>query len=74
MDELNIQTEFTTNLISDMIKKWLRKSGYDVDVQLNKVNATVTDGIMHVHLDVDAEIEEAQLKRIFIRKTAKPTE
>ena len=41
-----------------------KKFGYDVELKLNEVNATVIDGKTHVHLDVDAELEKDELMKI----------
>ena len=35
-----------------------KKLGYDIDIQLNEIKTTITDGKTHVHLDVDAELEK----------------
>lgn len=41
-----------------------KKFGYDIELKLNEVNATVIDGKTHVHLDVDAELEKDELMKI----------
>lgn len=65
MDEMKIVSKFTTNMISKLVKMVLRKKlGYNVDIQLNEIKTTITDGKTHVHLDVDAELEKEELIRI----------
>lgn len=65
MDEMNIVSKFTTNMISKLVKMVLRKKlGYDVDIQLNEIKTTITDGKTHVHLDVDAELDKEELLKI----------
>ena len=65
MDELKIVSKFTTNMISKLVKMVLRKKlGYDIDIQLNEIKTTITDGKTHVHLDVDAELEKEELVKI----------
>lgn len=65
MDEVKIVSKFTRGVISKLIKAVLHKKlGYNVDIQLNEVNATITDGKTHVHLDADAELDKDELVRI----------
>ncbi len=65
MDEVKIVSKFTRSVISKLIKAVLHKKlGYNVDIQLNEVNATITDGKTHVHLDVDAELDKNELLKI----------
>lgn len=65
MDEVKIVSKFTRMVISKLLKMTLRKKlGYDIDIQLNEVNATITDGNAHIHLDVDAEIPKNELSKI----------
>lgn len=65
MDEMKIGSKFTTNIISKLVAMVIRKKlRYDVKLKLNEVNATVIDGKMHIHLDVDAELEKDELMKI----------
>ena len=65
MDEMKIVSKFTTNMISKLVKMVLRKRlGYDIDIQLNEIKTTITDGKTHVHLDVDAKLEKEELVKI----------
>lgn len=65
MDEMKIVSKFTTNMISKLVKMVLRKRlGYDIDIRLNEIKTTITDGKTHVHLDVDAELEKEELMNI----------
>lgn len=65
MDEMKIVSKFATNMISKLVKMVLRKKlGYDIDIQLNEIKTTITDGKTHVHLDVDAELEKDELVKI----------
>lgn len=62
---MKIGSKFTTGIISKLVSMVIRKKfGYDVELKLNEVNATVTDGKMHVHLDVDAELSKEELMKI----------
>ncbi len=65
MDEMKIVSKFTTNMISKLVKKVLRKkTGYNIDIQLNAITASINDGRTHIHLDVDAELEKDELTKI----------
>ena len=65
MDEMKIVSKFTTNMISKLVKMVLRKKlGYNIDIQVNEIKTTITDGKTHVHLDVDAELEKEELIKI----------
>ena len=65
MDEMKIVSKFTTYMISKLVKMVLRKKlGYNIDIQVNEIKTTITDGKTHVHLDVDAELEKEELMNI----------
>ena len=65
MDEMKIESKFTTSIISKLAGLAIRKKlGYDIKLTLNAVSATVVDGKTHVHLDVDAELEKDDLMKI----------
>ena len=65
MDEMKIVSKFTTNMISKLVKMVLRKKlGYNIDIQVNEIKTTITDGKTHVHLDVDAALEKEELMNI----------
>lgn len=62
---MKIGSKFTTSIISKLVIMVIRKKlGYDVELKLNEVTATVIDGKTHVHLDVDAELEKDELVKI----------
>lgn len=65
MDEMKISSKFMRNLVAKLVKKTIKKKvGYDVDIQLNELTVTVTDGTAHVHLSVDAELNKDELTKI----------
>lgn len=62
---MRIESKFTTNIVSQLIKVVLRKRlGYNVNIQLNEMKTTITDGKTHVHLDMDAELDKDELAKI----------
>lgn len=65
MDEMKIVSKFTRNMISKILKVMLKKkSGYNVDIQINDVNVTINEGKTHVHLDVDAELDKDEVMKL----------
>jgi len=62
---MKIGSKFTTGIISKLVSMVIRKKlGYDVQLKLNEVTATVNDGKTYVHLDVDAELTKEELNKI----------
>lgn len=65
MDEMRIVSKFTIGIISKALKMVVhKKTGYNVDIQLNEITTTINDGKTHLHLDVDAELEKDELIKI----------
>ena len=65
MDEMRIVSKFTRGIISKAIKMVIRKkTGYNIDIQLNEAITTISDGKTHLHLDVDAELDKDELMSI----------
>lgn len=65
MDEMRIGSKFITGIISKLLVTVVKqKLGYNIDLELNAVNATVGDGKAHVHLDIDAEVSNEEIMRI----------
>lgn len=65
MDEMKIVSKFTREIVSKILKTVMhKKTGYEVDIQLNEITATISDKKTHLHLDVDAEINKDELMKI----------
>lgn len=65
MDEMKIESKFARNVISKLLRRVLRKKlGYDIDIQMNELHATITDGKAHLRMDVDAELDKEELIKI----------
>ena len=65
MDEMKIVSKFTRGIISKALKMVIhKKTGYNVDIQLNEITTTIADGKTHLHVDVDAEIGKEELINI----------
>lgn len=62
---MRIVSKFTRGIISKAIKMLIRKkTGYNIDVQLNEAITTISDGKTHLHLDIDAELDKNELMNI----------
>ena len=65
MDEMRIESKFARSVISKLLRRVLRKKlGYDIDIWVNELHATITDGKTHLHMDVDAELDKEELMKI----------
>lgn len=65
MDEMKIETSFMKKIMARLIKKAIRKKlGYDIDIHLNELFATVIDGIAHIHFNIDAELDKTEFTKI----------
>lgn len=65
MDEMKIISKFTRGIVSKILKTVIhKKTGYEVDIQLNEITTTISDGKTHLHVDVDAEINKDELMKI----------
>lgn len=65
MDELKLvlSTRFMRTIVTKMLAKAIhKKTGYRVDVQINKIEADTNDGKIRVHVDVDAEMNSEDFK------------
>lgn len=51
MDEMKLVSKFTRGIVSKLLNKVIKKNtGYDINIQLNEVTATMTDGKTHLHI------------------------
>ena len=65
MDEMKINSKFTRMLLSKLAKGVLHKKlGYNVDIQLNELNASISDEKAHVHVSIDADMSKEELMKI----------
>lgn len=62
---MRIVSKFTRGIISKALKMVVhKKTGYNVDIQVNEITTTINDGKTHLHVDVDAELERDELIKI----------
>lgn len=67
MDELKLvlHTRFMRSVVTKMLSKAIfKKTGYDVDIQLNKIEAETYEGKIRIHMDIDAELNKEDLVKI----------
>ena len=67
MDELKLRlsTRFMRNIVTKIIKKAIfKKFGYQVDIQLNELQVETIDGKVHIHANVDAELDNTEFMKI----------
>lgn len=65
MDELTIRSKFMKRMISKLAKKALyQKCGYNTDVSLNDLSASMTDERARVHLDIDLYISKKEFEKM----------
>lgn len=65
MDEMKIVSGFSRGLVSKIVQGLLcKKLGCKMELKLNEFTATVTDGKIHLHLDIDADMDKAELTKL----------
>ena len=65
MDKLEIKSTFMRNMLNKMVSKMIQKKfGYKIDIDLNDLDVSVTNGKAYVHLDVDLEVDNNELTKI----------
>lgn len=62
---MKISSKLMTKVISKLVRMAVRnKLGYDIDIQLNELTATIIDGTAHVHLNADAEMNKDEFLKV----------
>lgn len=65
MDEMRIRTGLMRSLVGKLIAKKIKKAtGYKVKIDLHDLQVTVIDGVAHVTLNVDAEMNNVEFKKL----------
>ena len=71
MDELkmSLSTKFMKGIVTKIISKAiLKKTGYNINIQLNEIKLETVDGKVCLHADVDAEISNEDFINIIKNK------
>ena len=59
MDELKLilSTKFMRSIVTKMIRKAIfKKTGYEIDVQINRIEVETYNGKINIHMDTNAEV------------------
>lgn len=67
MDELklNFGSDFMRKIIAKILRKViLKKTGSEVDILINQITVTGTDGKVHLHVDVDGELTNQEFLKL----------
>ena len=65
MDKMILESEFVRGIISKLMKRAVKKKyGYDIDVNIDKVNATYANGKMNIQLGLSTELTKEELFKI----------
>ena len=67
MDEMviNLRTKFMRKVVSKLISKSIKsKTGYEVDVQFNEMNASFEDGEITVKANLEAKMSKEEFMKI----------
>ena len=71
MDELkmSLSTKFMKGIVTKIISKAiLKKTGYNINIQLNEIKLETVDGKVCLHADVDVEINNEDFINIIKNK------
>ena len=71
MDELkmSLSTKFMKGIVTKIISKAiLKKTGYNINIQLNEIKLETVDGKVCLHADVDAAINNEDFINIIKNK------
>lgn len=64
MDELKIKSKLLTNIVSKIIRSAVKKKlGYDIDIQLHELTATINDRKAHVYINAEGDVDINEFKR-----------
>lgn len=65
MDEMRIRTGLMKSLVGKLVARKIKKAtGYKVKIDLHDLQVTVIDGVAHVTLNVDAEMNNVEFKKL----------
>ena len=67
MDEmkLKLSSKFMRGLVSKLITNAIyKKFGFKPEIELNEIEAALSNGKIHFHLNVDGDIDEKSVQKI----------
>ena len=67
--KMSLSTKFMKGIVTKIISKAiLKKTGYNINIQLNEIKLETVDGKVCLHADVDAEINNEDFINIIKNK------
>lgn len=64
MDILKIKTKIMRSMLSRMIETWIqKKTGYNIKIRLNDIDASITNDNAHISLNTEIDININELKK-----------
>lgn len=67
MDEMKLKlgTKFMRNIVAKLLAKMIyKKTGYNVDIQLNELDIRVVDGETYISTNVEAKLSSNEFMKI----------
>lgn len=63
--KLKLSTKFMRDMVAKLIAKALQKKlGYNIDILLNEIEVKNENGKIHIHANVDAEVDNDEFVEI----------
>lgn len=63
--KLKLSTKFMRDMVAKLIAKALQKKlGYNIDILLNEIEVKNENGKIHIHANVDAEVDNDEFVKI----------
>lgn len=65
MDEVKIISKLMRGVISKILSRAINKNlGIRADLQIRKIEASINEEKVHIHLDIDADITKDELDKL----------
>ena len=64
MDLMKISSGFLRGIVSKLIKRAVKKKGYNADIVLNEFAAKFENGEATIHLNLDAKMSQDELTKL----------
>ena len=61
---MKISSNFMRVIVSKLIKRAVKKKGYDAEIVLNEFSAKLENGQAMVHVSIDTKMSQAELAKV----------
>lgn len=61
---MKISSNFMRVIVSKLIKRAVKKKGYDAEIVLNEFSAKLENGQATVHVSIDTKMSQAELAKV----------